>query len=642
MNRLARLSRCTLARVSPFAAVLVLACSAAVEPLDEQNSVSGLSVEPFMASLPPGGTQAFAAVQQGVLTGGIVWSASAGTITSNGVYTAPNQVGSYVVQAKYGGLTGTATATVAASGTPQALYAAASAACAAMPLRSTGTTHYFCDCQSGSQGGCVAGNDANANASNNTLDCSNPAAPCRTFAAANATFKRMAAGDTVAFCKGGSFTQSGNTQWYNARCAPAADMRAPANTTTCDIRDYAPSWGGTSKPVLRQLTASTDMFQFYTTWTRGVRVLNLDMQGGGTGCGGTMKARAAFEVATASNVLVCNNTIGWWMLAGNNNAVRNPVSTGWDYYGNTLVGNSLDAFLGSGDNFTYEANYFEDNGSCTATSHVIYPAGDNGGQVENVNLKIINNWIRFVNTTCQGPMINGHGTYNGALFENNLIQAAKSNGGCWGMGLDPDSGYNNVVQYAKNFVIRRNWIESNGWHLIHCASCPGVIVEDNVLISTPASQNPLIAVPFANARTIQPDPITSGAIIRNNTIYLNSGSAGAAYGIYSPAARAEGSGYVVANNSIYMPNGGKCWSKGAHPASAFAYVGNNACFGGTYDTTPAGTWITANPQYTSPPTDLKPQYNSPLVGAGTSAYAPSVDYNLKPRPAALSIGAFEP
>jgi hypothetical protein len=49
------------------------------------------------------------------------------------------------------------------AGTDQAaLHAAAAATCAAFPLRTTGTIHYFCDCQAGAQAGCVPGNDATA------------------------------------------------------------------------------------------------------------------------------------------------------------------------------------------------------------------------------------------------------------------------------------------------------------------------------------------------------------------------------------------------------------------------------------------------------------------------------------------------
>jgi len=84
-----------------------------------QNAVSEVNVIPVMTSLPPGGTDTFVAVAQGafataaqVLSSGVQWTASAGSITSAGVYTAPTQLGSYQIMATYGGVTGAATANV--------------------------------------------------------------------------------------------------------------------------------------------------------------------------------------------------------------------------------------------------------------------------------------------------------------------------------------------------------------------------------------------------------------------------------------------------------------------------------------------------------------------------------------------------
>ena len=147
----------------------VLACgSCGTGVVASQDAVSAVKVTPGMTSFPPAGTGTFVAVAQGAfatgeqaLSAGVVWTASAGSITSAGLYTAPTQLGSYQVQADYAGKTGLAIANVVAPGTPGALYAAASSSCANMPLRSTGTIRYFCDCAAGSQAGCVAGSDAN-------------------------------------------------------------------------------------------------------------------------------------------------------------------------------------------------------------------------------------------------------------------------------------------------------------------------------------------------------------------------------------------------------------------------------------------------------------------------------------------------
>lgn len=64
-------------------------------------TVNSLSVSPAAVTLPPGGTQLFTGtvVMDGSCPTGVGWSASGGTITSAGLYTAPATVGTYYVTA---------------------------------------------------------------------------------------------------------------------------------------------------------------------------------------------------------------------------------------------------------------------------------------------------------------------------------------------------------------------------------------------------------------------------------------------------------------------------------------------------------------------------------------------------------------
>ena len=75
--------------------------------------------------------------------------------------------------------------------------AAAAAACANEAFPTTGTIHYVCDCGAGADSNCVVGSDSAAGTS--------PSAPWRTYSKGVNAISSMAAGDTVAFCKGGSF-----------------------------------------------------------------------------------------------------------------------------------------------------------------------------------------------------------------------------------------------------------------------------------------------------------------------------------------------------------------------------------------------------------------------------------------------------
>lgn len=98
--------------------------------------------------------------------------------------------------------------------------------CAEAPLRTTGTTYYYCDCQSGAASGCVAGKDSDPGTS--------PSAPRQSFADAQSRFRSMAAGSTVALCRGGAWTATGglidNPSCTTSRTTARA---APTATTPC-------------------------------------------------------------------------------------------------------------------------------------------------------------------------------------------------------------------------------------------------------------------------------------------------------------------------------------------------------------------------------------------------------------------------
>lgn len=586
------------------------------------GSGGGLNIWPAQVSLPPGGNETFVAVMAGALTGGVAWVASGGTITSGGLFTAPTSLGSYEILASYGGQTGRATANVVSAGSPAALYAAASATCAAMPLRATGVTYYFCDCATGADPNC-APNNAAANDANPGTD---PSAPKRSWAAVVSRFNAMNAGDTIALCKGGAWTASSVANFLNPRCAAAANMRTGANTTTCDLRDHAPPWGGTARPIIRQ-TASANLLQFASGTMSGVRILNLDLEGGGGGPGGSgdVGQRAVVTQGTITDFLICNNVINAWFLGIH---LLPDGASRIDIWGNRLTMNSLDAYLGSNINGTIDANYIDNNGSNVATAHSIYLQGK-----AVTNFSFVNNQILRTGapTVCDGTMLVVHDQYDGLNIENNIIDAgANAAGNCWGMAI-ANGGYG-TAEYYRNLTIRRNLITGFSYAPIYVSEAPGPIIENNVIVKPGSGTG--IQVP--GAAHIALGDTTTNVTVRNNTIYFPSGASGT--GI---AVGIEGTGHVIANNSVYMTSGGTCFSTRL-AAGAYTFVGNDACYNGTWDTTYDNTThITANPLYTNPPTDFMPQTGSPLNGAGTATYSPSTDFYLKTRPSPPAIGAVE-
>lgn len=633
----------------------------------EPMAQSALEVVPRFASLPPGGAETFVARAQGVIASGVEWSASAGSITGAGLFTAPTETGSYEIVARAGGATGSATAIVSAPGAPASFYAAASSSCAAMPLRSTGRIYHFCDCQSGAEAGCVAGNDANAGTS--------PSAPKRTWSAAISAFNAMNAGDTIALCKGGLWNVPAATDangancgysphaaaLRNSRCAAGASLTDPANTSTCDIRDYQASWGGANRPVLYAyqsgpthiITRDSGVATRPGGSTNGVRIVNLEFRGGNAGPnGGTYHDHYGIGFSTCNfgtddSWLICNNTFANLRL-GMYGDSKGGGMTNLNVRGNRFVMLDLDAWLGTpGSHARFDANFFDNVGGffhpvTGNQAHTIYLAGDGTAWAQDV--QVVNNEFRRSGAggavgVCSTPTLVGHEKYDGLLVENNIIDAgAGAIGGCWNV------DFNNEVQAPfytayRNTIIRRNLILGSSVG-IAIGSSPGVMVENNVISLTATTPAWGVGIQSPYGRAKVGDDVANNVTIRNNTIYMSGPGSGAYTGILVGT---EGTGHVIANNSIYMAaTGSTCFSTPLAPG-AYVFVGNNACYGGTWGTTyDATTRVSSNPMFTSPPANFTPAAGSPLIGAGTAAHAATTDFTLKTRPSPPSIGAYEP
>jgi len=626
-----------------------------------------------------------------VLSAGVVWTASAGSITSAGLYSAPTQLGSYQIQATYAGKTGLATANVVTQSTPAALYASASSSCANMPLRSTGTIRYFCDCAAGSQAGCVAGSDANPGTS--------ASAPKQTWSAAITAFNAMNAGDTIALCKGGAWAITSTATpafcsfaLSNSSCAAGTSLTDPANTSTCDLRDYSPSWGGTAKPSIVG-SGGVAWITRQTGSMNGVRILNLAFQGSNNGPnGGVYNDERGLLIGVCgspisdSSWLVCNNSFDRMRLG-----IQGPqagTASNFRVTGNAFTMNDLDAILGfgNGSNNSIDANFFDNNGGFRHPvsgnqAHTVYltPLSNTGVGVA-TGTSIVNNEFRRSNAggtpgACATGVIVSHGQFNGLNIENNVIDTATSSlGGCEGISFSA-AGSDNT--YFRNMTVRRNMVTLGSGVAISIGQAPGLAIENNIVALTGTSDTWKQAIwsPRDGARAGL-DDVQNNTRIANNTVYMTGTANAGQFGIH---AGGEGTGHIIENNTVYSVTGscfstplGTCSVGGTvcmvvnnigdsgvlacsgtcNPnASAYAAVRTNACFGGAsafYARSPGsnfdpGPGVTANPLFTNPLTDFRPAAGSPLIGAGTAANAPPTDFTLvKTRPNPPSIGAYEP
>jgi hypothetical protein len=498
----------------------------------------------------------------------------------------------------------------------------------------------------------------------------------------------MAAGDTLALCRGGAWiapTGQCTNQFSNARCAAGASLTDPANTSTCDLRDYQASWGGTAKPLI-QLGAGTGVIiSQYGANTNGVRILNLAFRGSNAGPnGGVYDNQEAIYTSNGcslpatnlSHWLVCNNTFSNFRI-GMQGPQNGSVSS-FSIRGNLFDMNDLDAILGmgNGSNNTIDANVFDNTGGFRHPvtgnqAHYVYisPASTTGWGVGTATAITNNQFLRTAAGSaapgvCATPILVSHGQFQTMNIENNYIDGgAGMTVGCYGISFNA-AGSDNT--YYRNFTLRRNTI--NAATGIVVGQAPGVIIENNVVRATAVDGWTMgIWTPYELARAGR-DDVQTTSTIRNNTVYMT-GSSANKIGIVNGY---EGTNHVIANNAVYMTSG-SCWRTmlghcsattaqacTADPGllgralipcpggetcvedgAAYSFVGNNACYGGanhtdhTPESTPA---VTSNPLFTTPPTNFTPATGtSPLIGAGSAAHAPPMDALVRPRPSPPSI-----
>jgi len=517
------------------------------------------------------------------------------------------------------------------------------AACAVGGAAGSAAVYYVCDCQSGADADCAAGNTAASNSNAGT----SPSAPWRTWEYARSLFGFLAAGDRIQFCKGGSFANTVDDGWYNANATALNPVV---------LKSYVPPWasGDEGRPKINTAGQDAISFTHGGPTTHGYVIEGLELIGDGAHTavfiyGGTN---------TTADVGLCDLYVHGFSI-GFNNAGSNVDGSTDDNItlaDSIVSGNSGQGYIGCGNATKIQRTTFINNGSGNAQlNHNIYlgcesSAGD--GSVLNVLVEDCDLYeSTMVSGTCQGTSLVVHGKHDGLIIRRNNIHEdiGAASDTCWGIGVVP--GYTHP-EFFKNVLIQRNAITNVGNISIAVGACQNCTIEDNVINNFQGFNDAAIADGQDEDTTSGiADVGATGLLVRNNSINIDGGN-----GVRMDG---EGTGNSSINNAVKTAStSGACF---LYPASSgYGSIDYNICSGPTNwegsrsDNFTA--WKTAcgcdshsantNPGFastTSPYNLAAASSGSAIVNAGSpTGYAPT-DYTGASRPigAAADVGAYE-
>jgi hypothetical protein len=519
--------------------------------------------------------------------------------------------------------------------------AGAAMACAQMPLPTTGTIYYACDCGAGADASCQAGSDSNPGTS--------PDKPWQTYKKAQGQFASLAAGDTIAFCKGGAFTGT-KSAWVNASCRAS---------NVCTVRDYTPSWAGSST-AMPKLTGAELSFanDGGSAHEEGYQFLNLELDGAGTSTG-------VFIYNDIKDVLLCNLVLNGYVDAIDAESGLGPVAAGSDglnaritVRGSQIINNSDMGWIGSCDGCSLEYNYFDHNGDNSPTQHAIYfenHSDASGNVVKATGERAIGNEmhhsVQGSGTSCGGTIFVVHGQHDQMLIEGNLITEDQGTAqeGCWGISLAP--AYTTAEGFT-NVTILGNTVVNVGNAAIEVEACQNCVIEDNLVIDDDPYGRSIFVHSMSGSGDSNDLTLDADQVL-NNTVYAN-GSEGQGITLGG-----QGSNHVLAGNAVLGTNPNwTCFSLDL--AASNYYSDHNLCWN-TGD--PTGSWtssgalaswqtktgLDAHSLYADPMFKNAAETNydftalpgSPVIGAGDPTHGSTVDITGKTRPSPPDIGAYQ-
>lgn len=412
----------------------------------------------------------------------------------------------------------------------------------------TGPAYYFSDCESGAQSGCLPGDNANAG--------TNPAAPKRTLTGFNVN--SLPAGSQVLFARGGA--------WSNFKVVVQNLNATPAAPLFFD--SYSPGWGGTAAPLLKTTTTVPAVAFEFGTWQDlnsdgGYVVRNLKLDGQGVSEWG-LWLRDNLRNVIVENIEITGFKIGVHSQSGAPHGITSFTLRNSNIHHNSGMG-----MLGDGLEMVIENNTFASNNfSGSGFDHGLYLGGHGRNGVVRGNT-FLNNSV--VGGRCTGGNLTVHGQWNGLLIERNTITQVASDGGCYGISIN--SAYN-TAEWFRNLIVRSNIISNVGNCSICLTSAPGAIVENNLIVNSQARYHAAILIPDRTPDV--GDDVDSGAIIRNNTIYLSQPTAWSQGIALRPG---SGGNLQVVSNLIYFGAAADathaCFADS--PLSSFLTFANNLC-----------------------------------------------------------------
>jgi len=518
--------------------------------------------------------------------------------------------------------------------------------CADEPLNTKSTIHYVCDCGPGADRDCAPGNDAN--------DGTKPSSPLRTYPRALSTFESLAAGDTLAFCKGGSFDASAGGTWVNTKCRAG---------TPCVVRDYNPPWASGDEGAPK-LVSTADLLSLANggdaEHEEGYRFLNLELDG-------AKKSTGVFVFNDVTDVTLCNVTIDGFAIAMNIQGSNNP-QPGSDarnarisLRGSRIINNTNQGFLGACSDCVVEYNLFDKNGSDGSMfNHSIYLSGasDHKGAYAAKNMRVAGNEIyrsSQKNGVCAGVPFVVHGQKEGLLIEDNTVKQdiGAATEGCWGIAVDV-GGYSGP-EFFDRVTVRNNRVINAGSPSIGVTSCSNCVIENNLVIQGQSFRATGIVAPDKDRNPAKGDRPLDAVTIRNNVVYFASTSGGTGIQLGK-----EGTRHVIVNNAILSAatSNWSCFDLNLAPTAY--YSDHNLCWapaarGGKWEANRGAlsAWrstgldvssLSQDPKFKKPGVtdfDFAPDLGSPLIDAGDPKHFTPTDVTGKPRPTPPDIGAFQ-
>lgn len=419
-------------------------------------------------------------------------------------------------------------------------------------------TYYACDCGPGSRAACVSGSNAAAGTS--------PTTPWKSVAKARQAFGTLAAGDTIAFCRGGSFTVDGGS-WVNNRCK--AD-------TPCTITDYAPPWGtGGEGRALINTPVGKYAFSFAdggnADHEEGYVVSNLELRGtNGTGYGFFLFND--IDDVVLDNLVVSAFDVGVLIQGSNTpNTGSNGRNERITLKNSRIIDNAGQGFEGSCDGCSIINTIFDNNGYRGATFyHNLYW----DGAVASTGGRIAGNTLTrsaVVANKCQGVSLVVHGIHANLTIENNIIQEEVGSAveGCWGIAVD--TGYASAEAFT-GLIVRGNTINNVGNVGIGLNACSDCLIEGNSI--TQGQSFSTIAINIPDRARGAEDGVLDRVTVRNNTITLNNNAAQTAMVLGG-----EGTGHSATGNTVTYAGSVAGWNCFSYPlaVTAYAAIDTNNC-----------------------------------------------------------------